>query len=204
MTKKPRLRAFTITLFALAATFTIVQSASASSTAVTSAQAASNNDYYEVQVQTNPALCLDANTGDTGGLYAGDPVQLWTCNHRSNQHWELVNPWTGSGAAYIENMDQNQGTFCLAIPNNSTSGTTVVIEPCSGASGFNLHWGLGDTRGGNPGYHMWRNEGSANECLDAQNAFAGEIAPGDQIQAWLCNGHSDEFWYSQQFDQFIM
>lgn len=192
--KKPHLRGLAVALLTLVTAAGIAaapapasaHAAAASSvraTGLTLVPAATTGYYLMRNADGGGAYCLDANTGNTGGLYAGDNVQLWTCNGRSNQYWRF-------NGTELQNADTAQGTFCLdAYAGAIGSGDYLQLWGCNGRS--NQQWYVTTNTGSPNGYYGLENGANTSLCLDA---YAGAIGSGDNIQLWSCNNHSNQGW----------
>ncbi|MFF3286815.1 endo-1,4-beta-xylanase [Streptomyces sp. NPDC003023] len=111
--------------------------------------------------------CLDVPNAATSD---GTQVQLWDCNGRTNQQWEL----TSSGELRV------YGNKCLDAAG-SANGAKVQIYSCWG--GDNQKWRL-NSDGSIVGVQ-------SGLCLDAVGAGT---ANGTQIQIYSCSGGSNQRW----------
>jgi hypothetical protein len=82
-------------------------------------------------VNAASGLCLDAR----GGANNGTPVQQWTCNHISNENWQLPSSFPGEYPPLISRVS-GTSSHCLDLPGEQTDpGHAMQIARCNGALG---------------------------------------------------------------------
>jgi hypothetical protein len=120
--------------------------------------------------------CLD----DRGNSRSrGAVVQVWRCNGRTSQVWQVVTDTTTpiSGGVTIRHNG-----LCLAA-GGTANGSKVTLEPCPGNGGAPLF-----TTIVNPHYRVGL--GQDNMVLDD----TGHGGNGTQQQAWVNNGTKNQIW----------
>jgi chitinase len=114
-------------------------------------------------------LCLDDryNSSTPGAV-----VQVWGCNGRTNQQWQVMSNGT----------IQHDGLCLDARGSGTTSGTKVQLWTCTGNA--NQQWGTSD-------WHLeYNNPKASDEVLD-DTGWGGS---GTQQDIWTNNGGANQVW----------
>jgi RHS repeat-associated protein len=124
--------------------------------------------------ETGASLCLDDYRSLTT---AGNIIDIYGCNQSSAQLW------TPNANGTLEVLGN-----CLDVSGNGTSsGSLIVLEPCSGGTPGEI-W-----HAGNNG--SWVNPNSGM-CLDDPSSTTTQ---GTQVQIYGCNGTNAQDWASAQY-----
>ncbi|HSX28846.1 MAG TPA: RICIN domain-containing protein [Candidatus Saccharimonadales bacterium] len=132
--------------------------------------AASSQPEGQIKLANN-ALCLNNQKGEQE---KGNPVQLQTCGHGSQQQWKL------SGKHIM--LDSDEGKLCFAVRRAGTGNTAEV------------HGHIWTCDGGNPQQWTPHNDGSlvntpTGLCLQAESATSGA-----GVVLATCNNSALQHW----------
>ena len=123
----------------------------------------------ELQKDTQVPCMDDAGNSTT----TGNKVQMWTCRGDTEQRWTMKS----TGTIQID------GGFCLDSKGGATtSGTLVVLDPCSKTAGSQI-W----TAGPNDSLRQQ----ASGLCLADP---AGNTVNGTQLQILTCDGSNGQAW----------
>jgi hypothetical protein len=163
--------------------------------------------------------CPDADTNTHWNRSPGGAVvQLWSCNGRPQQQWDVnfidrpanTNRTVGNEQVIVQIRNHYDGN-CLDADTNSQHNFGIIQRwPCaspsqvekSGASqGWYIAPGLPATRSGRNGPQYAGLHTVWGYCLDADsNPFYQHrgIYNGVHIQQWKCNGTPQQAWLTQR------
>lgn len=138
-------------------------------------------------------MCLDAKNDATHSPSTnGDPVQLWSCNGGTQQHWnfnENVGSYgTVTNAASGKCLDATND----ASHNPGTNGDPVQLWTCNG--GAQQQWKL-VLQANIPNTYALINLYSYAQALDAtSDATHNPGTDGDPAQLWSWTGTENQLW----------
>ena len=125
--------------------------------------------------------CLDDRDNSRS---RGAVVQVWRCNGRPSQAWQLV---TDSNAPVSDGVTIRHNGLCLAA-SGTANGSKVTLRPCPVPYSNYSYWPPLFTTIVNPDYRVGL--GEDNMVLD-DTGYGGN---GTQQQAWVNNGTKNQIW----------
>jgi len=138
----------------------------------------------------NPYYCLNAN--DSGGLYDGVPMQIWTCNLNSNDLWEVGKCLSNSEGILFCQLESVWNTkYCLNADDTDGlyNGSYLQLWTCNVASPYNDLWAVysGNTYCFNylTGCLGVADEGDVTNGPYIATVDEGDGTPGNGTTVWM-------------------
>lgn len=136
-----------------------------------------------VWISVKSGRCTDADLNTIGGN--GTKVQLWDCNHQSQQNWISYSNGTIKNSRSKKCLDADLNTI-------GGNGTRVQLWDCNGSR--QQLWAI--SPGASSGSHRFISVYSGR-CIDADlNTIGGN---GTRVQLWDCNSQPQQDWRTLYF-----
>ncbi|GLW28319.1 RICIN domain-containing protein [Actinoplanes regularis] len=136
-----------------------------------------------VWISLRSSGCVDADLNTIGGN--GTRVQLWGCNHQSQQNWRRYSDGTIRSSRSGRCLDADTGTI-------GGNGTRVQLWKCNGS--LQQKWTI--TGPSTASSHRVVSNYSGR-CVDADLNTIGRN--GTVVQLWDCNSQSQQSWRTLYF-----
>jgi hypothetical protein len=140
----------------------------------------------------NPSYCLNAD--NSGGLFDGVPMQLWTCNLSSNDLWEVgICATTSDDVSFCQLRSVWNTGYCLNADdtNGLYNGSFLQLWTCNTSSPYNDLWTSYESGGQGLCYNVLA---SCFAVADKDNVAKGPFiatvdlgngTPGDGTPVWM-------------------
>jgi hypothetical protein len=135
-----------------------------------------SNGGFTLAPENAPSLVLDDAGGGTG---TGNPLDVYTPNGTNAQNWALSNVGVTPAGDY---NFAAIGAYCMTA-SGTTSGSTVVLDPCAGAAGSAWEAVASGS------YYTFHPSNNTALCMTATGTTSGSA-----VQVTTCNGSSSQNW----------
>ena len=128
--------------------------------------------WYRIASRANPSVCLDAD--NTGGVKAGNKIQVWSFTSGTNQNWKFLN----NNNNYFQIASRANTSLEAQVATPANDGSKVSLGTAvKGATNQAWQFLFGDM-----GYFELFSQANTTEVIDVDNT--GGVKAGSKVQVW--------------------